>query len=132
MAERANAVFQLKGWDERPYDEMDGGPRLTRASVSKTFRGDIEGEGTLEYLMMHRDDGSASFIGLERIVGCIGHRSGSFVLQHNGTFRAGTAAATWTVVPGSGTGELTGLRGEGGFESAHADAYAVTLDYDFA
>jgi len=131
MAERANAVFRLKGWDERPYDEMDGGPRLTRASVSKTLRGDIEGEGTLEYLMMHRDDGSASFIGLERIVGRLGNRSGSFVLQHSGTFRAGTATATWTVVPGSATGELSGLRGAGGFESAHAEEYAMTLEYSF-
>ena len=43
----------------------------------------------------------------------------------------GTATAMWSVVPGSGTGDLRGLRGEGGFASAHADEYAITLDYDF-
>lgn len=80
--------------------------------------------------MVHRDDGSASFIGLERVVGRLGDRSGSFVLQHTGTFEDGTAKATWIVVPGSGAGELRGLRGEGGFASAHAESYSMTLDYD--
>ncbi len=131
MSKRATATFQVKSWDEKPYDEIDEGPKLTRASVTKSFRGDIEGEGTLEYLMIHRDDGSASFVGLERVVGRVGDRSGSFVLQHSGTFEGGTAKATWFVVPGSGTGDLRGLRGEGGFASAHADDYAITLEYDF-
>jgi hypothetical protein len=37
--------------------------------VTKSFSGDIEGEGTLEYLMAYREDGSASFVGLERVEG---------------------------------------------------------------
>ncbi len=131
MSKRATATFRVKTWDESPYDEIDEGPRLTRVSVSKSFRGDIEGEGTLEYLMLHRDDGSASFVGLERVVGRVGDRSGSFVLQHSGSFEGGTAEATWFVVPGSGTGELRGLRGEGGFASGHAEHYPITLEYDF-
>ncbi|MFQ5890570.1 MAG: DUF3224 domain-containing protein [Gemmatimonadota bacterium] len=131
MSTRATATFQVKTWDEKPYDEIDEGPKLTRASVTKSFRGDIEGEGSLEYLMIHRDDGSASFVGLERVVGRVGDRSGSFVLQHSGTFEGGTAKATWFVVPRSGTGELRGLRGEGGFASAHAERYPITLEYDF-
>jgi hypothetical protein len=131
MGKQATATFQVKGWDENPYDEMDGVAKLTRARVTKSFSGDIEGEGTVEYLMMHREDGTASFVGLERIVGRIGDRSGSFVLRHTGTFEGGTAKATWSVVPGSGTSELRGLRGEGGFASAHAEEYSMTLDYDF-
>ena len=131
MSERATATFQVQGWDEKPFSEIDGGSKLTKVSVTKAFKGDIEGVGTLEYLMAYRDDGSASFIGLERVVGSIGDRSGSFVLQHSGTFEGGVATDTWFVVPGSGTGELRGLRGEGGFASAHADEYPITLDYDF-
>ncbi len=131
MSKHATATFQVKSWDEKPYNEIDEGPKLTRASVTKSFRGDIEGEGTLEYLMIYRDDGSASFVGLERVVGRVGDRSGSFVLQHSGTFEGGTAKATWFVVPGSGTGDLRGLRGEGGFASAHAEDIPITLEYDF-
>lgn len=123
-------MFRVTAWDEKPYDEIEGGAKLTRASITKSFSGDIEGEGKLEYLMVHRDDGSASFIGLERVVGRLGDRSGSFVLQHTGTFEGGTAKATWIVVPGSGAGGLRGLRGEGGFASAHAESYSMTLDYD--
>ncbi len=104
MGQRAHATFQVTSWNEKPIGESQGMPKLTRATVTKSFSGDIDGEGSLEYLMMYRADDSASFVGLERVVGRVGGRSGSFVLQHRGTFEGGTAKATWVVVPGSGTG----------------------------
>ena len=131
MTTHATGTFQVTSWDEKPYQETEGGPKLTRASITKSFKGDIEGEGTLEYLMVYRDDGGASFVGLERIVGRVGDRSGSFVLQHIGTFESGVAKAVLSVVPGSGTGGLRGLRGEGDFAAGHAESYPMTLDYDF-
>jgi len=131
MMTRASATFEVKAWDEKPYAEFDGGRKLTRASVKKSFHGDIEGESSMEYLMTYGKDGSASFVGMERVVGRVGDRSGSFVLQHSGTFAGGIAKASLFVVPGSGTGELSGLRGEGSFASGHAQQYAITLDYDF-
>ncbi len=130
MRQHALATFQIKSWDEKPISEPEGTPKLTRATVTKSFSGDIEGEGSLEYLMMYRGDGSASFVGLERVIGRVAGRSGSFVLQHTGTFEGGTAKATWVVVPGSATGDLRGLRGEGGFDSPHAERYSMTLDYE--
>lgn len=130
MNRHAKATFALNGWDEKPYNEMDGLPKLTRASVTKSYQGDITGEGKLEYLMMYRADGSASIIGLERVVGSVGGRSGSFVLQHSGTFEGGVATVTLLVVPGSGTGDLRGLRGNGGFSVGHQQPYSMTLDYD--
>lgn len=131
MSKLATATFQVKSWDEKPYDETEEGPKLTRARVAKVFSGDIEGESVVEYLMVHRDDGTASFVGVERVVGRLGDLVGSFVLQHDGTFVGGVAKAEWSVVPGSGTGDLSGLRGEGGFESGHAEEYSMTLEYDF-
>ncbi|MDH3216427.1 MAG: DUF3224 domain-containing protein [Candidatus Krumholzibacteria bacterium] len=129
MSTHASATFEVKHWDEKPFNEIDGGPKLTRVSVSKSFQGDIDGEGTLEYLMMHRNDGTADFVGLERVTGRLGDLSGSFVLLHRGTFASGTAKATCVVVAGSGTGELAGLRGEGFFEAKSRQA-PITLDYD--
>ena len=68
----------------------------------------------------------------ERVTGTLGGRSGSFVLQGVGTWEEGVARTTWTVVPGSGTGQLTGLRGEGGIEAAGGQAeITYRLDYDF-
>jgi hypothetical protein len=131
MSTHTKATFALNGWDEKPYNEVDGLPKLTRASVTKSYQGDITGEGKLEYLMMYRDDGSASIIGLERVVGSVGGRSGSFVLQHSGAFKGGVATVTLLVVEGSGTGDLRGLRGHGGFAVGHEQPYTMTLDYDF-
>jgi hypothetical protein len=131
MKTHAKATFALNAWDEKPYNEMNSVPKLTRASVTKSYQGDITGEGKLEYLMMYRDDGSASLIGLERLVGSVGGRSGSFVLQHSGTFKEGVATVTLVVVPDSGTGDLRGLRGNGKFAVGHQQPYSMTLDYDF-
>ena len=131
MRKHAKATFGIKSWDEKPYNEMDGTPKLTRASVTKSYQGDITGEGKAETLMMYRDDGTASFVGLERVVGSVGGRSGSFVLQHRGTFKEGIATVTLVVVPDSGTGDLRGLRGDGKFAVGHQPPYSMTLDYDF-
>ena len=126
----ANARFAIKKWDEQPYSEVAGQPKLTRASVAKTLTGDIEGEGQVEYLMMYRSDGSATFVGLERIVGRIGGRKGTFVLQRTGVFEDGQAKETYAVVAGSGTEELGGLRGEGRSSVGHGMEHPFTLSYE--
>jgi hypothetical protein len=64
MKKLARATFEIRDWDEKPYDEMAGAAKLTRASVTKVYKGDIEGKGKLEYLMAYGLDGSASFIGI--------------------------------------------------------------------
>ncbi len=130
MSGRATATFEIKGWDEKPYDELEGGPKLTRARVNKAFRGDIEGTSALEYLLVYRQDGTASFVGFERVAGSLQGHPGTFVLEHEGTFEGGMATATCSVVPGSGTGELKGLRGRGSFSVGHAQTYPFSLDFD--
>ena len=91
MTQTANARFAITSWDEKPYSEGSGLPKLTRATVKKTFTGDIEGEGQVDYLMMYRSDGTATFIGLERVSGKIGGKAGTFVLQRTGVFEDGQA-----------------------------------------
>jgi hypothetical protein len=130
MKRTANARFAIKGWDEKPYSEVQGLPKLTRATVSKTFSGDIEGESQVEYLMMYRSDGSASFVGLERIVGRLNGKSGSFVLQRIGTFEGGQAKESYSIVSGSGTGELGTLYGEGTSSVSHGSEHPFTLTYE--
>ena len=131
MNKTANARFAIKTWDEKPYDEGSGLPKLTRASVVKTFTGDIEGEGHVEYLMMYRGDGSATFVGLERVTGRVGDRTGSFVLQRTGVFEDGLAKESYSVVPDSASGELRGLTGEGSSAVGHGMEHPFVLNYDF-
>ena len=130
MKKSANARFAITSWDEKPYSEGQDLPKLTRAAVTRTFTGDIEGEGQVEYLMMYAGDGSATFVGLERIVGRIEGKAGSFVLQRTGVFEDGQAKESYSVIHGSGTGELRGLRGEGTSAVGHGTEHPVTLNYE--
>jgi hypothetical protein len=132
VKQRANARFAIKSWDEKPYSEGEGLPKLARAGVVKTLTGDIEGEGQVEYLMMYRADGSAAFVGLERVVGKIGGKAGTFLLQRIGVFEGGLAKESYSVIPGSATGELQGLRGEGSTAVGHGMEHPFSLDYDLA
>ena len=127
----ANGTFTIKGWDEKPYNETEGGPKMTRASIKMEYKGDIEGEGALEYLMVYPEENKAYFVGLERIVGSVGGRKGSYVVQHEGTFEGGIAKDKSTVVDGSGTGELAGLKGQGSYETGHEEPHNISFDYHF-
>ena len=132
MKQSASARFAIRSWDEEPYSEGLDLPKLTRASVAKTYTGDIAGEGRVEYLMMYRGDGSAAFVGLERVVGRIGGRTGSFVLQRTGMFEGGQAKESYFVVPGSATGELHGLLGDGTSAVGHGMEHPFSLNYELA
>jgi hypothetical protein len=131
MKRTANARFAIKTWDERPYSEGQDRPKLTRASVAKTYTGDIEGEGRVEYLMMYRGDGSATFVGLEQVDARIGGKAGTFVLQRTGIFEDGQAKESYSVLPGSATGGLRGLLGDGSSSVGHGMEHPFTLNYEF-
>lgn len=132
MKQTANARFAIMSWDEKPYSEGENLPKLTRASVTKTYTGDIDAEGHVEYLMMYRSDGSAAFVGLERITGSIAGRKGSFVLQRTGVFEDGLAKESYSVIPGSGSGELSGLQGEGSTSVGHGMEHPITITWELA
>ena len=132
MRAHAEGTIETLAWEENVYAESNGGPKLTRASVRASFSGDIEGEGTEEYLMAYPDDRFASFVGIEHFDGRVSGRSGSFVIQHSGTFESGKLKSNWFVVPGSGNGGLRGLRGEGTYVNEDGKPQTdYTFDYDF-
>jgi hypothetical protein len=132
VSTRATATFKISDWDEHPFDELDGERKLTQASVKQAFSGDIAGDGIVEWLMCYRPGQTTDFVGLQRISGRIGDRSGSFVLlQTAGTFDGKVAKGRLSVVPDSGTGELRGLQGTGDFIAPHGGEPSMTLDYDF-
>jgi hypothetical protein len=132
MAGRARpAKINVKTYEPVPYEEPADGPTLSRIHVSEEFSGAIVGEGVAQFLQTTRGQDEASFVGLERVTDSMAGRSGTFVLQDEGTLRRGVVSGSWFVVPGSGTGELHGLRGEGGFEAQLGQGAATTLEYWF-
>jgi hypothetical protein len=127
----ATAKIEVHTYEPQTYEDSGGGTDLVEIHVTEAFHGDIEGEGAVRFLQAIRADGSASFAGIERVTGSIGGRSGTFLLQDAGTVQGSMVSGTWFVIPGSGTGELTGLRGEGGFAANLGEGADVTLDYWF-
>jgi hypothetical protein len=130
MAIAINATFAVESWDETPFDETTGLPKLTRATVAKQFSGDIDGQSATEWLMAYAEDGSATFVGLERIRGTVAGRKGSLVLQHAGAFEDGAARATLTVVPRSGTDELRSAAGSGSFLANPSGSVTLELTFE--
>jgi hypothetical protein len=130
-AVRANAVITVGKYEPVAYDSPVDGPTLTRIHVEERFSGDIEGDGVVEFLQAGRADGSASFVGIERVTGNVAGRQGTFLLQDAGTVEGNIVSGDWFVVPGSGTGELDGLRGTGGFRTNLGEGAQVHLDYWF-
>jgi hypothetical protein len=89
------------------------------------------GESTVRALRVRCDDGSVSMVSMQRVRAKLGGREGTFVLQGSEVVTNGRIKAEWFVVPRSGTGELAGLRGEGGFEGEFGSGSTGTLDYWF-
>ena len=106
-------------------------PALAELDLTETFTGDIDGQSPVRALQIVRDDHSATIVSVQRFTGKLGGRQGTFVLQGSETVTNGKIKATWSVVPGSGTGDLSGLRGEGGFEGDFGKGSTGTLDYWF-
>ena len=126
---QVTGTFKVLGWEENSYDAADL-PQLTHASVSEELQGGIEGEASIRYLLASHEDRTASFIGLARVVGRIGEREGTFVMQDVGTFQNGVAKGRWTILSGTSTGDLEGIRGEGFFDTKDDNA-TYTLEVSF-
>ena len=104
----AKGTFDVK-MTPRLADENSGEASIGRYTIDKQFHGDIE--GTSKGLMLGAGNpakGSAGYVAMEQITGTLAGRSGSFVLQHNGTMGPGGAQLNVVVTPDSGTGQLTG------------------------
>lgn len=107
----ANGTFTVT---LQPLTAHDGSPAavVSRRSIDKVFSGDLAGTSIGEMLAaMGGEKGSAGYVAMEKVTGTLFGKAGSFVLQHSSTMNRGAPTQSITVVPDSGTGELTGLRG---------------------
>lgn len=85
---------------------------LSRFSIDKQIHGDLEGTSKGE--MFSGGDpkkGKAGYVAIEVVTGTLDGKRGSFALQHTATMDQNGLHMSVTVVPGSGTAELTGISG---------------------
>ncbi len=111
--------MQAKGEFEVTLQPLDSfakgseGINLARMSIDKTFRGDLVAKSQGEMLsVMTTVKGSAGYVAIEQVIGNLGGKNGSFVLQHFGIMSHGENRLVLEVVPDSGTGQLAGLSGK--------------------
>lgn len=135
MSERIETSFDVTSWDQTPFDESAEGPHTARAEVRKRFHGPLEGESTGEALLCQADaedpSAGAGYVVSEQVTGSLDGRSGSFVIQHAGIMGPDQPPTTFgNVVPGSGTGELAGLRGTVEIARTPEGEHTMTLEYE--
>jgi len=88
------------------------GATLGRLTLDKQYKGELDGQSKGEMLSaMTAVQGSAGYVAVERVHGALHGRTGSFALLHTGVMARGEQRLTISVVPDSGTGDLTGLAG---------------------
>ncbi|HEY3685308.1 MAG TPA: DUF3224 domain-containing protein [Streptosporangiaceae bacterium] len=124
--------LRIAGWDESALEELDDTTRITRAQVRLTDGEDGLASGSSGMLAYYRPDGTSSYVTVMRLTATLAGRTGGFVLQGEGTYDGTTASGRMTVVPGSGTGGLTGISGTCESVSTHADYpfMPLTLTYE--
>jgi hypothetical protein len=111
MVKSATGAFDVEINPLETFNK-DESAMLGRLSIEKTFKGDLEGTGKGEMLTGgDPKTGSAGYVAMEQVTGTLHGKKGTFLLQHNGCMNRGEHALTISVIPDSGTGELTGLTG---------------------
>jgi hypothetical protein len=125
----ARGSFEVTGGTEDSYDELESGIKLTHASGTQAFSGDISGEGAVHWLMLYRVDKTASFVGLQRITGSVGGRAGSFVASAEGDHDGTGSTISLSIIPGSGTSQLRGIAGDGSLIAKDGPTRTYELHY---
>jgi Protein of unknown function (DUF3224) len=122
--------FTVTSWDEEPYLEGPDQRKLSRASGTQDFDGGVEGTGSVQWLMCYAPDGTARFVGLQHVDGTLEDRRGTFVVETVGEFDGSEAKGTWSVVPGSGTGDLADVTGTGSFKAPMGSTASYELSIE--
>ena len=127
----ARGTLDVNTDSEPPYLEQ-GGLKLSRSVVRKEFSGHMVGTSEAQMIAAFTDTiGSAGYVAIKHFMGSVGGNSGSFVLQHSGVMNKGDAQLTVTIVPDSGTGELSSISGTLEIDNDEGQ-HSYVLDYEYA
>jgi hypothetical protein len=129
--QHASGTFEVK-LTPLALDDKAADATLARMSIDKHFHGDLEAASRGEMLSAGTAvKGSAGYVAIERVIGALHGRTGTFVLQHTGTMTRGAPQLTVTVVPDSGTGQLSSLAGTMTIQIADGK-HSYEFDYTIA
>ena len=111
MTKHASGTFDVK--IKPQTDDGISDPTVGRMSIDKQYHGDLDGTGLGQMLtgMATEVKESGTYVAIERVRGTLHGRKGTFALAHSGTMTRGAQSLVITVIPDTGTGELTGITG---------------------
>jgi hypothetical protein len=131
MKDHAQSTYENVENEEVRYGDESARTALSKGTVRRRFQGDLTGESEAEVLIARAGADRIGYVATDRFTGSVGGRSGAFVFQHGGTIDRGALTPFGYVVPGSGTGGLTGLTGQVRIEFTPPATHTLTLEYDF-
>jgi hypothetical protein len=126
---KATATFTLDSFDQQPPYSAVESVEFAKATVKKTFTGELHGTSELEMLTCRGPNEGAAYVAIERISATLEGRTGTFALLHAGTREGEDKFKVWQIVPHSGTHELVGIRGEGRIDVAPDGTHTFELQY---
>jgi hypothetical protein len=103
------------------------------ARMVKEFRGGLEGRAeTLFTSAFDQERGIGTYVAMESFSGTLDGRSGTLNIAHTATTDGGPdrLQELVVIVPGSGTGELVGVRGGGSIRVDEDGTHRLELEYE--
>ncbi|MEV0433532.1 DUF3224 domain-containing protein [Nocardia sp. NPDC050413] len=132
---KTTGTFELTAFDPtdlRPQPPISTGLPVGIAHMTKVYAGDITGtSATLFTSAFDMSTGAGTYIAMESFEGTLAGRSGAFNFVHSAT-TGGTDRTDefFHIVPGSGTGELTGITGTGALYVDPTGGHHIWFEYD--
>ncbi|MDF3289766.1 DUF3224 domain-containing protein [Streptomyces silvisoli] len=134
---RASGTFTVKTFtptELAPTPAVTTGVPVGVATMEKHYEGDVVGHSaTLFTAAFDQSTGVGTYVAIESFKGSLHGRDGAFNFAHSATTSGSDRTAEFfTIVPSSGTGELTGITGSGGVAVEPDGTHRVWFDYELA
>ena len=102
------------------------------STMEKRYEGEVVGRSaTLFTAAFDQSSGVGTYVAMESFEGTVDGRTGAFNFAHSAT-TGGTDRGDefFTIVPGSGTGALAGIHGNGGMVIDADGTHRIWFDYE--
>jgi hypothetical protein len=132
---RTSGTFTVASFE--PSD-VTGEPAITTAlpigiaRMEKTYDGDVRGRSaTLFTAAFDQATGQGTYLAMEAFEGSLDGRAGTFAYVHSATTSGSDRDHEFfLIVPGSGTGDLAGIRGDGSMGVDADGTHRIAFEYD--
>lgn len=126
---KITGTYAMEDWQEDIWRDEPSPLKLTRVAAHGAVSGGFTGTARTYYLIAYVTAEKGPYTGYTQFIGTLNGKSGSFTLADTGIFEPASATTSWEIVEDSGTDELTGIRGRGGFKASEGMTFDFEIDY---